>query len=149
MFTFAIDYFLLVFVSGICTIQIACTFSGLTGLLFIRSVVATRLLGASIIVSAFIWFFSVAERNINDYEGGLDSNEQGLLFFLAILASGAFTLLSSSIVNLRMGKQETQPGTGLGALAESNYFRAVRANIRHWRKNWRTQTRQYFSGSMD
>ena len=149
MFTFAIDYFLLVFVSGICTIQIACTFSGITGLLFVKSVVATRLLGASIVVAAFVWFFGVAERNINDYEGGLDSNEQGMLFLLAILSGGAFTFLSSSIVNLRMRVHETQPGTGLGALAESSYFRAVRANINHWRKNWRTQTRRYFSGSTD
>ncbi len=149
MFTFAMDYFLLVFVSGICTIQIACTFGGLTGLLLIKSVTATRLLGASMIVAAFIWFFSVAERNINDYEGGLDSNEQGMIFLLAILAGGAFTFLSSSMVNLRMREQEPQPGTGLGALAESSYFRAVRANINHWRKNWRTQTRRYFSGSMD
>ena len=149
MFTFAIDYFLLVFVSGICTIQIACTFSRLTGLLFMKSVAATRLLGASTIVAAFIWFFSVAERNINDYEGGLDSNEQGLLFFLAIVAGGAFTFLSSSVLNRRMHERSTQLGAGLGALAESSYFHAVRANINHWRKNWRTQTRRYFSGSMD
>ncbi|MCH8061678.1 MAG: hypothetical protein IH861_04165 [Chloroflexi bacterium] len=149
MFTFAIDYFLLVFVSGICTIQIACTFSRLTGLLFMKSAAATRLLGASIIVTAFVWFFSVADRNLNDYEGGLDSNEQGLLFFFAIVAAGAFTFLSSSIVNRRMGEQSTNPGTGLGALEESSYFRAVRTNIDLWRKNWRTQTRRYFSGSMD
>ena len=149
MFTFAIDYFLLVFVSGICTIQIACTFSGLVGLLYVKSAKATRLLGASLIVAAFIWFFSVAERNINDYEGGLDSNEQGLLFFSAIVAAGAFTFLSSSLINRRMRGQSTQLGAGLGALDESSYFRAVRANIDHWRKNWRTQTRRYFSGSMD
>ena len=149
MFTFAIDYVLLVFVSGIGTIQIACTFSGLAGLLFIKSAAATRLLGAVTIAAAFIWFFSVAERNINDFEGGLDSNEQGLFFFLAILAAGAFTFLSSSIVNLRMRERASQPGTGLGALASSNYLRAVSANINYWRKNWRTQTKQYFSGSTD
>lgn len=149
MFTFAIDYFLLVFVSGICTIQIACTFGGLAGLMFMRSVAATRLLGASIIVAAFIWFFSVAERDVNDYAGGLDSNEQGLLFLLAILAGVASTLLLSSIVNLHMRSQEARPWTGFGALTMSNYFSAVKANIKHWRKNWRTQTRRYFSGSMD
>ena len=149
MFNLATDYFLLVFVSGICTIQISCTFGGLTGLMFIKSVPATRLLSASIIIAAFIWFFSITERNINDYEGGLDSNEQGLLFFLAILASTAFTFLSSSVVNSRMRERETQPGAGLGALAESNYLHAVTANINHWRKNWRTQTRRYFSGSTD
>lgn len=149
MLTFAGDYFLLVFISGICTIQIACTFSGLTGLLYMKSAVATRSLGASIIVAAFIWFFSVAERNINDYEGGLDSNEQGLLFFSAIVTAVAFTLLSSSIVNRGMRGQSTRLGAGLGALAESSYFRAVRTNLGHWRKNWRTQTRRYFSGSTD
>ncbi|MCH9010733.1 MAG: hypothetical protein IIC21_08925 [Chloroflexi bacterium] len=42
MLTFAVDYFLLVFISGICTIQIACTFSGLTGLLYMKSAPATR-----------------------------------------------------------------------------------------------------------
>lgn len=149
MFTFAIDYFLLVFVSGICVIQISCTFSGLAGLLFIKSSTATRLLAGSIIVAAFIWFFSVGERNINDFEGGLDSNEQALLFFIATLASVTVTYLSSSIINNHMRELETQPGTGLGALAESSYIRAVRASISYWRKNWRTQTRRYFSGSTD
>ena len=149
MFTFAIDYFLLVFVSGICTIQIACTFSRLTGLLYMKSAAATRLMGASTIVAAFVWFFSVAERNINDYEGGLDSNEQGLLFLSAIVAAGAFTFIASSLINRRMHGRSTQLGTGLGALDEASYFRAVRTNINYWRKNWRTQTRRYFSGSMD
>ena len=149
MFTFAIDYFLLVFVSGVFTIQIACTFGGLKGLLLIKSATATRVLGASIIAAAFVWFFGVAERNVNDYEGGLDSNEQGLLFFSAILVSGVFTFISSSVVNHRMREREKQPGTGLGALTEASYLHAVRANINYWRKNWRTQTKRYFSGSMD
>ena len=35
----------------------------------------------------FSGFFLTEDRNINDYEGGLDANQQAILFSLAIVSS--------------------------------------------------------------
>ncbi len=76
MFTFATDYFLLVFVCVLGVLQIVASIGGLRGLLILKSPILARGLGGALIVAAFIWFFSTATRNINDYEGGIDANTQ-------------------------------------------------------------------------
>ncbi|MCI0796941.1 MAG: hypothetical protein J4N99_08985, partial [Chloroflexi bacterium] len=93
MFTFATDYYLLVLVAGIGTIQFAASLSDLKGLLFFQRPLLSRGLGLALIVLAFVWFFSVSERNISDHDGALDANTQALFFFLAVLSSGAFTFV--------------------------------------------------------
>ena len=102
MFTFAVDYFLMIFVASLGVMQAAASIGGLRGLLVFKNPLIARPLGIIIAIAAVIWFFMVAERNINDYNGGLDSNEQGLLFFLAVAASGIFTCVLTSLVNWRM-----------------------------------------------
>ena len=132
MFTFATDYFILVFVASIGVIQVAASMSNLDGLLILKPPVVARILGFAIIIGAFIFFFSTAERNINDYEGGLDANEQALFFFLGVLAGGAFTFLVSSLVNIRMNGGEPSPEGGMDALKETNYLRALTLNLEYW-----------------
>jgi hypothetical protein len=146
MFTFATDYFIFVFVACIGVIQFAASWGRLNGLLIFKSPLISRTLGLGLAVGAFIWFFSVAPRNINDYEGGLDANTQALFFFLGVLAGWVFTLVTSSLVNIRMNKGEPSPEAGLDVLKETNYVRAITHNIRYWWKNWRTQMKRYFSG---
>ena len=102
MFSFAGDYFLMVFVASLGVIQAAASIGGLRGLLVFKNPLIARGLGVGVAVAAVAWFFLVTERNINDYEGGLDSNEQGLLFFLAVAASGIFTCVLTSLLNRRM-----------------------------------------------
>ena len=145
MFTFIIDYFLLVFVAAIGTLQISASIGRLNGLLFFKSPIIARTLGAALVVAAFVWFFSTAERNVNDFEGGADANDQGLFFFLGVLAAGGFTFIASSIVNRRMnGAPPTHDG-GLDALRDMTYARALGFSIIYWRKQWR-QMKNYFSG---
>ena len=145
MFTFIIDYFLLVIVATIGVLQIAASAGRLNGLLFFKSPIIARALGAALIVAAFIWFFSTAERNINDFQGGVDANDQGLFFFLGVVAGGGITFVGSSIVNRRMNGSPPSPDGGLDALRDMNYFRALGYSISYWRKQWR-QMKRYFSG---
>tara|TARA_B100000749_G_scaffold268477_1_gene246308 strand:+ start:435 stop:779 length:345 start_codon:yes stop_codon:yes gene_type:complete len=105
------------------------------GILLIKSIIATRILGITISASSFIWFFFVTNRNINDYEGGLDANQQALLFFLGTLSAFALTFIISSIVNARMNNKEIDTEQGLGNLKHTNYLLAVKKNIRSWQKN--------------
>ena len=153
MFSFAVDYFIVVFVASLGVMQTAASIGGLRGLLVFKNPLVARPLGIAIAIAAIAWFFLVAERNINDYEGGLDSNQQGLLFFLAVAASGVFTFILTSPLNARMrrrmGNGERAPDAGLGAMQHGNWFQALAHNYRYWfseARCWRTQIKRYFFG---
>jgi len=81
MFGFHLDYYL-------------CSVLAVSGLLFI--VVAYQksplppipcCLGLIFMLVAAILFFSTDNRMVNDYQGGLDANEQAVLFALATLTA--------------------------------------------------------------
>ncbi len=153
MFSFAADYFLMVFVASLGVMQAAASVGGLRGLLVFKNPLIARALGIAVAIAAVAWFFLSEERNINDYKGGLDSNEQGLLFFLAVAASGMSTCVLTSLVNRRLGRDrsdgEMAPEAGLGALRDGTWWQAVRRNYRNWFREgrcWRTQIKRYFSG---
>lgn len=146
MFTFATDYFLLVFVSTIGVIQLSASFGGLRGLLVFKSPVAARFLGIILVVAAMVIFFATEDRILNDFKGGLDANTQALFFFLGVMAGGAVTFIGSSLINIRMKDADASPGSGLDALRDTNYLRALALSLRYWTRNWRKQMRSYFSG---
>jgi hypothetical protein len=146
MFNFVTDYFILIFVASVGVIQAAASIGGLNGLLVFKSPYVARTLGVGLVLAAFIWFFSTGERNINDYSGGLDANEQAIFFFLGVLAGGVFTFLLTSIVNAGMNGSEPSPEDGMDALKEASYFSALAHNLDYWRRNWRTQIKRYFFG---
>ena len=146
MFTFATDYYILVCVATVGVLQVAASFGKLNGLLFVKSPVLARVLGAALVVGAFTWFFTVGDRNINDYEGGLDAPTQALFFFFGSSTGMAFTLLASALVNLRMNGHGQTPEEGLNALRGANYLAALAQSISYWRREWRTRTKSYFFG---
>ena len=129
MFTFATDYYILVAVAATGTLQIAASLGGLRGLLFLKQPVLAKALGGTLIVAAFVWFFTVENRNINDYEGGLDAPTQALFFFLGSSTAVVFTLLATSLVNLGMRAGENDPPDGLDALRRSSYLNALRRSV--------------------
>ena len=146
MFTFATDYFILVFIGTVGVIQVGASLGRLSGLLFLKSLLAARILGLTLVLAAFILFFSTGTRNINDYEGGLDGPTQALFFFLGSSAGVAITFLVSSLVNARMKTSEISPEGGLDALKETNYARALGRSLGYWWRQWPTQMKRYFSG---
>ena len=152
MLSFAVDYFIMVFVASLGVMQAAASIGGLRGLLLFKNPLIARALGIAIAIAAIVWFFAVAERNINDYEGGLDSNQQGILFFLAVAASGIFTCVLTSLLNWRMpcgAIDGERMEIGLGNLRNGSWFSAIRDNYGYWfreEKCWRTRIKRYFSG---
>ena len=153
MFSFALDYFIMVFVASFGVMQTAASIGGLRGLLLIKNPIIARPLGIAIAIAAILWFFAVAERNINDYEGGLDSNQQGLLFFFAVAASGILTCILTSMWNWRMrhsaSELEQVPAAGFGGLKSASWWHALSHNYRYLFNEatcWRTQIKRYFSG---
>ena len=153
MVSFAVDYFIMVFVASFGVMQAAASIGGLRGLLLFKNPIIVRPLGVATAIAAIVWFFAVAERNINDYEGGLDSNQQGLLFFLAVAASGVLTCALSSLWNRRLHVSASDlkqtPGAGLGALKIESWWHVLARNYRYLFDEascWRTQIKRYFSG---
>ena len=146
MLTFATDYFLLVFIATLGVIQLAASLGGLKGLLDFKSPFVARLLGLALVIASFILFFSTDERNLNDYQGGLDANTQALFFFLGVLAGGGVTFVGSSVINLRMKSSRPLTDGGFDALRDTNYVWSLARSLGYWSRNWRQQMKSYFSG---
>ncbi len=146
MINFTADYCIAVFVSTLGVLQFAFSVGGLRGLLFFKRALVARVGGLGTAILGFALFFGSGERNINDYEGGLDAPDQALYFSLSALTAFAATLIASSLVNRRMKGADAGPDAGLDALRESNYATALSRGLTHWRSNWRTLTKRYFSG---
>ena len=146
MFTFATDYYLCVLVATIGVLQIALSIGGIHGLLVFKSPLVARTVGLVLAVSAFVWFFGSGARNLNDYQGGLDANTQALFFFFGAFTAVIVSFVVASVVNLRMAGPDRGPSAGLDAVMETSYATALLRNLSYWRKNWRTQMKDYFSG---
>ena len=146
MFTFATDYYLCVLIAAIGVLQIAFSIGQIRGLLIFKSPIMARGGGLTLAVLAFIWFFSTGDRNINDYEGGLDANVQALFFFYGAFSAVIVTFVVASIVNYRMEGQRETHDAGLDAVRDTNYAKALAHSLSYWGKNWRTLTKTYFSG---
>ena len=52
-----------------------------------QGVSKTVFLSLLLLIMGFSGFFLTEDRNINDFEGGLDANQQAILFSLAIVSS--------------------------------------------------------------
>lgn len=146
MFTFATDYYLCVLAATIGVLQIAASIGKIQGLLIFKSNAIARGGGLALAVSAFVWFFSTGPRNLNDYEGGLDANTQGLFFFLGAFTAVVVTYAVTSVINHRMAGPQAPIDAGLDAVRDTSYARALARSLSYWWKNWRTQTKNYFFG---
>ena len=146
MINFTADYCIAVFISTTGVLQFAFSLGGFRGLLFFKSAIIARTLGIFTALSGLALFFGTENRNINDYEGGLDAPDQALYFSLSALSVFAATLLVSSLLNHRMKSADANPDAGLDALRDCNYATALARSIQYWRGHWRTLTKRYFFG---
>ena len=147
MFTFATDYCIGVFISTLGALQFAFSVGGLRALLIFQRAAIARPLGLALAAGGFALFFLTGDRNINDYEGGLDSPSQALFFFYGAAAALAVSLAASSIINRRMvaPEDEEEPEAGIDALRDTNYAVSAARGVSHWSRHWRTWTKRYFS----
>ena len=145
MFSFAIDYYIMVVIAACGVLQIAASVGRLDALLVFKTPLAAKVLGAILAAAGPVLFFATAERNINDYEGGLDGNFQGLFFLLGTLTALVLTVVVTSFVNRNMSVP-ARIEDGVDSLNRTSYARALVGNIEFLRKHWRTWMRPYFFG---
>ena len=132
--SFVFDYFLLVFLAASGLFQVVGAWKGLSGLLLLRHRCGSFLLGLVLLAGSFTWFYLSEDRNVPDTAGGLNGNQQFAFFFAGLGAALAFTLVVASLVNRKLGRDDSTSAPGLDALKQSNYLRVL---LHAWR-----QTRQ-------
>lgn len=127
---FALDYFILVFLSALGVLLLVTAHYRLTGLLLMGRTLS-KAAGGLLAVGAFIWFFVSAPRNVPDTGAGLDGNQQAVLFSIGSLAALVVVLALSSLRNRSMnGQSEAQ---GIDALRKETYLRLI---ARRLRRRW-------------
>ena len=108
-------------------LQLAAAYAQLKGLLILKNKIATYLLSALIIGGAFAWFFGWDNRlDEKILHTGLEGAQQLSYFFLATLAAVVFTLVVSSMVNIRSSPKLKPKERGLDTLRGGSYFKALR-----------------------
>ena len=138
--SYAIDYFLMIFFSSIGIIQLAAISAQLTGIILIPYLTLAKSIATLLVILPIIWFFAKTNRNINDYAGGLDANDQAVLFLagaiLAMMNSPTIATLSiSSMVNKNLfDKNHTLP-IKLHSLKNSTYYNLIKHVLRNNNQN--------------
>ena len=140
---FALDYFVLVFLSVLGTLLFVTAYYRFYGLMLFSRLVSL-VLGALLISGALIWFFASEYRNVPDTAAGLDGNEQTLLFVGGAALAIIFLLLVSSLRNWSM--KSKPDANGLDMLRHSNYWRLITRALRQRWDSWKEQTNQHSSG---
>ena len=128
-FSFALDYFICVFICCNAVLQLAAHRADLSMLQIIRNTKLTYLISTGLIFFSAYLFFTTDNRIINDFEGGLDANQQAVIFFLSALCSFFFTGLVASAFNSSKHKQSTQ---NLGGLASYRNYRLIDSLNKKW-----------------
>ena len=129
--SFALDYFILVFLSALGVLLCVTAYSRLSGLMLVGRRLSF-LTGGSLVVGAFIWFFASKPRNIPDTKAGLDGNEQALLFVAGAGVALLLLLVISSLRNWSMA--EETDAQGIEALRDASYLRVLfRGLLGRWK----------------
>ena len=132
---FFLDYFVFVFIAALGVLQMVAAYSALRGLLFIRVRPLAFLIGSATTALAFLWFFLSEPRNISDQEGGLDGNQMAGLFAVAAGSALILTLLVSSVSNRSLGASGQRFNSGLDALRETTYLKALISTLKSvWKR---------------
>jgi len=133
--SYAIDYFLMIFFSSIGIIQLAAISAKLTGIILIPYLTLAKSIATLLVILPIIWFFAKTNRNINDYAGGLDANDQAVLFLAGAILATIATLSISSMVNKNLfDKNHTLP-IKLHSLKNSTYYNLIKHVLRNNNQN--------------
>ncbi len=134
MATTALDYFLLVAVGSLGTIQIAAAYAGLKGLSFFRRPLAGYIFGALVTAGAFSWFFAIGNRSA---PSKIEGAQQLELFLAGAIAAYIITAAISSLIKYRLSFQETAPHgreqtnpRGIETLKETTLLGAIRSILK-------------------
>ena len=133
MGTTGLDYFLLVTLGCLGTIQIAAAYAGLKGLSFFKKPLAGFIFGALVTIGAFGWFFAIENRNT---PSKIEGAQQLGMFLAGAIAAYIITMAVSSLLKYRLSLQATasrcreQTNQGIETLKETTLLGAIRSILK-------------------
>lgn len=133
MLELALEYYGLVVLLSVATIQLSSTYAGLRGIMFIRH---PRVNCCLALVILFACLGAIATWNWRNPIGIIEGAQQFFLFMLAIISAIGLTIVLSSLLNhLRFSKSGNGLENGFEALKSRTYLQAIITRLRSFR--WR------------
>jgi len=126
-------------------VQVAASFGGLNGLLFIENRRFSTAFGMVMILGSLTWFFWNGGRNLPDTDGGIAGASQFAYFVLGGFLALLFTFVVTSLTNFRRATSGDTTD-GLPSLKETTFWQALSHNLGIAWKLYRRLTRKYSSG---
>ena len=133
MDTTALDYFLLVTLGCLGTIQIAAANARLKGLSFFKKRLVGYIFGALVAIGAFGWFFAVENRNTPSV---IEGAQQVGMFLAGAIAAYIITSAVSSLLKYRLYLESTdshygeQNNSGIEMFKETTLLGAIRTILK-------------------
>jgi hypothetical protein len=139
------EYLILVFLVCCGVVQVAASFGGLKGLLFIGNRRFATAFGMVVILGSLTWFFWNGGRNHPDTGGGIAGASQFAYFVLGGFLAMLVTFGITSLTNFSRTRSDDTTD-GLISLKETTFGQALSHNLGIAWKLYRRLTRKYSSG---
>lgn len=134
MLNLPIDYYICCTISVVGVLQIASNTANLDKLRFLRRRSLNAILASSLLLTSFILFFFTADRNINDIHGGLDGNQQMVLFVCSFVTAFIVNAVISSCINNSTNNHSNVGSVGIELLRHKTYWHIFKRPTIHWLK---------------
>ena len=134
-YSFGLDYFLCCFIACVGVLQIATNSSKLTYLRLFDKAIFGYFFGYSLLIFSAMLFFLSRERNIDDSSGGLDGNEQAILFVVSAFGSFLFTATICSFRPKPRQENNVHEKISLSSLKSDTLIGVYRSQWTYWRKS--------------
>ena len=133
--SFGLDYFLCCFIACVGVLQIATNSSKLTYLRLFGKAILGYFFGYSLLIFSAMLFFLSIERNIDDSSGGLDGNEQAILFVVSAFGSFLFTATICSFRSKPRRENNVHEKISLSSLKSDTLIGVYLSQWTYWRKS--------------
>tara|TARA_B100001013_G_scaffold342600_1_gene268818 strand:+ start:1134 stop:1562 length:429 start_codon:yes stop_codon:yes gene_type:complete len=133
--SFGLDYFLCSFIACVGVLQIATNSSKLTYLRLFGKAILGYFFGYSLLIFSAMLFFLSVERNIDDSSGGLDGNEQAILFVVSAFGSFLFTAIICSFRSKPRQENNIPEKISLSSLKSDTLIGVYLSQWTYWRKS--------------
>ena len=129
MLNLPIDYYICCTLSVMGVLQIASNTANLDKFRFVRNQSLNTILASSLLLTSFTLFFFTAERNINDVHGGLDGNQQMVLFICSFVTGFIANAVISSFINRSTNNHSNVDNIGIELLRQRTYWHIFRGRV--------------------
>lgn len=139
MINFHLDYFMCCSLVSCGVLQIAATSSRTYLFCFFSRPIINVSFAVGFITTGLFMFFATEDRNINDYQGGLDGNEQAILFCVALSTSFlVISLITSATNRQKILRDHNCQADSFVCLNHDTYVNLIKLQWKYFFKEFKT-----------